>query len=340
MEDGFNLDVHLRTQTLPQWLVFDVSTGTFTGVATNSDVGNVPVRLVATDTEGLSSPPDTIQILVERDFRPDPLFVGVIAMDLPIVVPNLGGRRRAIVTNSDGSACNDELDGTARVLLVQGIALFFGLPESEINLLSVGTKPGNCDMTVRFGLNNVDSCDDAVDQEERLQVGLADGTFARALNSRGTLFRVNDISTEAQVCEAPVVPFITANAQDTFKKTALPAVILGSIAAVLLLIAMLVLRRRSNYKERGLDDTFKPRQPILLQTDRVLQATEFDRQLPALLESEPWLDDKGPGHVSALAPFSPLVGSALGRGTASEIHRPMTGSLAHPWFPSLPITAL
>ena len=38
----------------------------------------------------LQSPPDTIRILVEEDLRPDPLFVAVVSMDLPVVAPNVG----------------------------------------------------------------------------------------------------------------------------------------------------------------------------------------------------------------------------------------------------------
>jgi len=53
-EDGFNLDVHLRTEALPDWLVFDAVSGSFIGVPTNADVGYVPMRLVATDTGGLT----------------------------------------------------------------------------------------------------------------------------------------------------------------------------------------------------------------------------------------------------------------------------------------------
>jgi len=170
--------------------------------------------------------------------------------------------------------------------------------------MSVSTQRGSCAIIVRIALNNIDSCDMAVDQEERLQAGLTDGTFARALNANGFLFRVDDIRTEAQTCELPVVPIINAAAKDTFSTTALPGIIIGSIVAVLLLIAMLVMRRHANAKARGLDDTFKPRVPILLQTDRTMQASEFDRHRPAILESEPWLNDKGPGHVSLKQKFA------------------------------------
>ena len=42
----------LSTGTLPTWLHFDASTGTFSGTPTNSDVGSTPVTVTATDNHG------------------------------------------------------------------------------------------------------------------------------------------------------------------------------------------------------------------------------------------------------------------------------------------------
>ena len=39
---------------LPSWLTFDPTTRTFNGVATNVDEGSVTIRVVATDSNGLS----------------------------------------------------------------------------------------------------------------------------------------------------------------------------------------------------------------------------------------------------------------------------------------------
>ncbi|MFZ6042245.1 VCBS domain-containing protein [Vibrio natriegens] len=44
----------LSTGTLPTWLHFDASTGTFSGTPTNSDVGSVPISVTATDSQGAS----------------------------------------------------------------------------------------------------------------------------------------------------------------------------------------------------------------------------------------------------------------------------------------------
>ncbi|WP_188862319.1 Ig-like domain-containing protein, partial [Marinobacterium nitratireducens] len=44
----------LSTGTLPGWLHFDASTGTFTGTPTNGDVGTTPVTVTATDSHGAS----------------------------------------------------------------------------------------------------------------------------------------------------------------------------------------------------------------------------------------------------------------------------------------------
>ncbi|AEX25286.1 VCBS domain-containing protein [Vibrio sp. EJY3] len=44
----------LSTGTLPAWLHFDASTGTFSGTPTNSDVGSVPISVTATDSQGAS----------------------------------------------------------------------------------------------------------------------------------------------------------------------------------------------------------------------------------------------------------------------------------------------
>ena len=56
-EDG--LDLAFSTQlengnALPSWLTFDPTTRTFNGVATNDDEGSVTIRVVATDSNGLS----------------------------------------------------------------------------------------------------------------------------------------------------------------------------------------------------------------------------------------------------------------------------------------------
>ncbi|MGY0617775.1 VCBS domain-containing protein, partial [Vibrio sp. FJH11] len=42
----------LSTGTLPTWLHFDATTGTFSGTPTNSDVGSTPVTVTATDEHG------------------------------------------------------------------------------------------------------------------------------------------------------------------------------------------------------------------------------------------------------------------------------------------------
>ncbi|WP_440878459.1 VCBS domain-containing protein, partial [Vibrio natriegens] len=44
----------LSTGSLPTWLHFDASTGTFNGTPTNSDVGSVPISVTATDSQGAS----------------------------------------------------------------------------------------------------------------------------------------------------------------------------------------------------------------------------------------------------------------------------------------------
>ena len=44
----------LSTGSLPTWLHFDASTGTFSGTPTNSDVGSVPISVTATDSQGAS----------------------------------------------------------------------------------------------------------------------------------------------------------------------------------------------------------------------------------------------------------------------------------------------
>ncbi|WP_372378953.1 VCBS domain-containing protein [Vibrio natriegens] len=46
--------ITLSTGTLPTWLHFDASTGTFSGTPTNSDVGSVPISVTATDSQGAS----------------------------------------------------------------------------------------------------------------------------------------------------------------------------------------------------------------------------------------------------------------------------------------------
>ncbi|WP_155724406.1 VCBS domain-containing protein, partial [Vibrio natriegens] len=52
IDHGDNLT--LSTGSLPTWLHFDASTGTFSGTPTNSDVGSVPISVTATDSQGAS----------------------------------------------------------------------------------------------------------------------------------------------------------------------------------------------------------------------------------------------------------------------------------------------
>ena len=55
-EDPLALSASLADgDPLPGWLTFDASTGTFSGVPKNSDVGAFSVRLVATDISGLTA---------------------------------------------------------------------------------------------------------------------------------------------------------------------------------------------------------------------------------------------------------------------------------------------
>lgn len=279
VNDMFNLVYSLTNTNLPAWLTYDPVTRTFSGVPTNADLGVVSIRVVAANTNMIVSLPEPFAINVVQDYRFSPPLTGDVVLDVDIVPQQDASRRRRMTAPS----CPDTLPGTVRSAVVESLASALNASTADVNLISVDKVAGtDCNFAVRFADNRVEGCEDAQDRQAILEDANTEpsinSSFATVFSSLAPSVNVTvlGVSLNVSACEAKLLPEVGA-AQDRETQLVAGVVPAAVIAAVLLLLGLIgfvAFRKRAHKEPQGINETFFPREPVVLDTERNLDFVE------------------------------------------------------------------
>ena len=90
---------------LPSWLTFDDVTGTFSGTPADVDIGSLDIRVIATDSGGLSA--SDVFTLTTNEFNSDPVAVADTYKDI-LRTTNVLNPEPEILVSTDGNSNDDQ----------------------------------------------------------------------------------------------------------------------------------------------------------------------------------------------------------------------------------------
>ena len=293
-EDGFALNITVQfPDGLPAWLRFDDKQLLFSGVPTMKNLGVTPIFAFATDKTNLTSEPTFMTVVVTPDIRIPPLLE--FNIDFTYVNTSSGGssggRRRLL---QSGGCSVAEVTAADRVDLSNRLAAFENVSVSEINIITIEPSQSNpCINTVVFSENNNNlDCTQAASSRQSFQQRADSGELQRALGPR---YNVTSASTVQRSCNVVVLPRAGESHADDkeYVSSVVPIVLFACLLTLAVCLALYVYRRMAHKKERGINETFLPKAPTILDTDRNMAVSEYDRAVPAILDTEPWLYESG-----------------------------------------------
>ena len=258
------------------WLSYYQEERLFIGSPLQDDAGvaRILIRGQVNGIEDYSSEPTFLTIVIvpdPRDTVPNPLLSLVLRVEQTDSA--LGSRKRRAVTCAEKT-----LSGFERADLVSSVARFLALPYEMVNLYDVDqgriidSRSNVCDFTTLIGNNQDLSCDSALLLSEKYASGWTD----IAANVKVSEYSQSNLTAiEYSIRILPCVNNTSDIApMDVRSSSARPTyLIIGIIGLTLLgLIITVVLRRR---RRLNVSPTFKPRNPVLLPSERRLKIDEF-----------------------------------------------------------------
>lgn len=273
---GFDIDCVIDTTSVPLWLSYYQEERLFIGSPLQHDAGvaRILIRGQVNGIEDYSSEPTFLTIVIvpdPRDTVPNPLLSLVLRAEQTDSA--LGSRKKRAIKCAEKT-----LSGFERADLVSSVARFLALPYEMVNLYDVDqgriidSRSNVCDFTTLIGNNQDLSCDSALLLSEKY----ASGWIDIAANVKVSEYSQSNLTAiEYSIRILPCVNNTSDIApMDVKSSSATPTyLIIGIIGFTLLgLIITLVLIRR---RRLNVSPTFKPRNPVLLPSERRLKIDEF-----------------------------------------------------------------
>ena len=285
--DGFNLTYVVDTIQSTDWL--SVSGISFIGVPLASDVSNVAhFRVYAINSIGVSSPVLPFAIVAQSNVNLQVVYY----VGLTMQGSSATQRRGAGIISCPADISSSQF----RANLILSLGPMLSIPFYSIDLLSFQVDSLSCVVDILLTDNAISTCSSAA-----TQVGW---DFISTFPTIGTTQTILDVRLILQNISAFVSPTCTINSslpllqsintnahtsasrRSSFFSTALPVILIAGCLLVLGCLGFYVLRRVTRKKKLGINETFFPREPIFLNTDRMFNLTEYSRTEPVILGND------------------------------------------------------